>query len=243
MSGRDPKPLDEDVRAALEVERAAVFAPEDAKARVFGRVTGALGGSPGRPTGDDGQGARGGSSGSAMPPAGAFASARLLARPLSLAVSFALGSIAGVLVGRASHTSPPSPIVHIEHEAPIASAAPLATNAIAPVPTASVPPSAPTLTPSNTSPGNSLAPERALLDVARSAFGRGDGNEALAALSRHEKLYPNGQLAEEREALAVRALVQTDRGDQARARASRFRKRYPTSVMLPAVEAALSAMP
>ncbi len=243
MSGRDPRPLDEDLRAALDVERAAIFAPEKAKERVLGRVTATLGGSPGGSTGGHGRDARGQSAESVLPRAGAFARVRLLARPLSLAVSFGLGSIVGVLVGRASNTPPPPPIVQLDREAPIASAAPGAADTIVPAPVAALPPPAPAAASAYASPANTLAPERVLLDVARSAFGRGDGNGALSALSRHEKLYPNGQLAEEREALAVRALVLTERGDQARARAARFRKRYPASVMLPAVEAALGTVP
>ncbi len=242
MRGDDSKPLDQDVRDALEAERADVFAPEEAKARVLDRVAATLGGLSGSAT----RGApERGEPGAAAPSAGTLASVRFLARPLSLAVSFGLGSIAGVLAWNATR-APPSPrIVYVDRERPAASMppAPAAGDAIATTLAPSTRPAMLTPAPSNASPGDSLATERALLDIARSAFGRDDGEGALAALARHEKLFPNGQLTEEREALTVRALVLTQRVDQARARGARFRKRYPASVMLPAVEAALGTLP
>jgi hypothetical protein len=86
-----------------------------------------------------------------------------------------------------------------------------------------------------------LAQERALLDVARTALGRGDGQATLTALAKHAQRFPNGQLAEEREALGIQALLLLKRNDEARARGARFRQRYPGSVLLPAIEAALAA--
>jgi hypothetical protein len=77
------------------------------------------------------------------------------------------------------------------------------------------------------------------LDEARTAFMRGEPSACLRALERHAQRFPSGRLSEEREALAVRALASMNRGDEARARAARFRERYPESLMLPAVEAAV----
>jgi hypothetical protein len=242
MSQHDPKPLEPDLREALEAERVAVFAPQDAKDRVLGRVIGTLGGLPGSGAGG-GQTPAEPRAPAPKPAAGTLASVRSLAHPLSLALSFGLGAVAGIVVWRAAH-APPSPrIVYVDRERPVASPAPLPVDALVAVPGASTQPAVSTPVTSGAPLVSSLADERILLDVARSAFGRGDGDGALAALARHEKVYPNGQLAEEREALAVRALVLTQRGDQARARAARFRKRYPASVMLPAVEAALGTIP
>jgi hypothetical protein len=238
MSDVDSNPLDPDVRDALEVERVNVIAPGEAKARVFGRLADTLGGRPG---GDEG-GSGDGRGATAAPSGGALAGVRAIARPLSLAVSFGLGSVAGIVAWRATHAPPAPQIVYVDREPATASASPTV-DAAAPAPIPSAQSTVPTPSLSSGSPGNSLVAERGLLDVARSAFGRGDGDAALAALARHEKLYPGGQLAEEREALAVRALVLVDRGDQARARAARFRRRYPSSVMLPAVEAALGTIP
>ncbi len=75
-----------------------------------------------------------------------------------------------------------------------------------------------------------LAGERALIDRARAALGRGQSDDALTALEAHAKKYPHGRLVEEREALSVDALARAGRLDAARARASRFRAMYPNSV-------------
>jgi outer membrane protein assembly factor BamD (BamD/ComL family) len=78
-----------------------------------------------------------------------------------------------------------------------------------------------------------------LLEVARSALARGDGRAALEALTAHEERHPRGQLAEEREAMVVQALASAGRRNEAVARAARFRLAYPTSVLLPIVDAAV----
>ena len=238
MKHDDPKApasLERDIREALEFERAAVFGPEEAKARVRGRVETTVGIAAGGTPGDRPGG------GPAAP--GARARTRRLTSPLLHLVSFSIGSVAGVLVWRAVHGSSPPQIVYVDRDRPVAASPPPPTPDAVAIPTAtSTPPSAPANAVSNGSPGNSLAAERSLLDIARSAFGRGEGDAALAALARHERAFPNGQLAEEREALAVRCLVLTSRADEARARGARFRRRYPTSVMLPAVEAALGTL-
>jgi outer membrane protein assembly factor BamD (BamD/ComL family) len=84
-----------------------------------------------------------------------------------------------------------------------------------------------------------LATERTLIETARSALARRDGVAVLQAVDRHAALFPSGQLAEEREALAVQALVITGRADEARARADRFRQRFPNGLYRPIVDAAL----
>lgn len=81
-----------------------------------------------------------------------------------------------------------------------------------------------------------LAGERALVDRARAALARGDAAACLEAVRSHEARFPNGRLAEEREVLAVRALARAGQTDEARARADRFRKRYPNSVFAGAIE-------
>ena len=83
-----------------------------------------------------------------------------------------------------------------------------------------------------------LTAERSLLDVARTALGRGDFPNALASADAHQKRFPKGALAEEREALAVQALAGAGRNDEARLRAERFARSFPGSILLPAVEAA-----
>jgi hypothetical protein len=86
-------------------------------------------------------------------------------------------------------------------------------------------------------PAGDLAKERALLDVARTALGRGDGAHAFEAAGHHERVYPHGVLTEEREALAIQALAQQGDLEGAKTRAHRFEIRYPKSVLLPAIQA------
>ena len=88
-----------------------------------------------------------------------------------------------------------------------------------------------------------LASERAILEVARTSLSRGKSAMALEALGDHERQFPHGQLVEEREALAIQALAQSGRGPQARDRAARFRRTFPESILLPAVDAALATIP
>jgi hypothetical protein len=84
-----------------------------------------------------------------------------------------------------------------------------------------------------------LAAERAILEQARTALAQRDSRAALAALLSHARRFPQGRLAELREALWVEALVLAGRPDEARARADRFRARYPHSLFLGAVVQAL----
>jgi hypothetical protein len=90
---------------------------------------------------------------------------------------------------------------------------------------------------------SSLAAERRLLDAARAALVGGDSATGMDKLSRHTRQFPRGALAEEREALAVDALVASRRYDEARRRADAFRARYPGSLFAPSVAAALQAIP
>jgi hypothetical protein len=82
-----------------------------------------------------------------------------------------------------------------------------------------------------------------LLDVARTALANGESAPALAAVVKHEKEYPNGALVEEREALAIKALVLGGRYDEARTRGARYQRSFPNGLMQPAVESALRTIP
>jgi hypothetical protein len=84
----------------------------------------------------------------------------------------------------------------------------------------------------------SLAEQQALLDQARSALGKGDGQAALDAVDRHIGRYPESVLAEEREAIAIKALVNVGKRVEARSRLTRFEKSFPRSPLLPSVRAA-----
>lgn len=79
-----------------------------------------------------------------------------------------------------------------------------------------------------TSPADSLAEEVRLLQGAREAMG-GDPAGALRLAEQHRTRFPRGTLAQEREVIAIDALVHQGRTVEAQERAERFRARYPRS--------------
>ncbi|HEY8076140.1 MAG TPA: hypothetical protein VIF62_18570 [Labilithrix sp.] len=228
MSDRDPEPLPKDLADLLGPERKPGPAP--GKERVRARVEATLFGLPG--------GGGSGPSHATKPSAASGVSNALRAGAI-----FVAGSVVG---GVAVFAFRPARVEVIERvvsapSAPLAEsvtvALPIATHptespSASASPTASAPPSAPV---------DSLAQERTILDPARIAIGRGDGARALDAVHNHEARFPTGKLSEEREAIAVQALVLAHRDADARARGARFLARWPGSVLRPAVEAALAA--
>src|SRR5207253_327159 len=80
-----------------------------------------------------------------------------------------------------------------------------------------------------------LREERALIEGARRKLLAGEAAGALQLCNKHMSRFAKGQLAEEREVLAVQALVQSGANDAARARAAKFRARFPNSIQLPVV--------
>lgn len=91
--------------------------------------------------------------------------------------------------------------------------------------------------------GSALARERAALDRARVALAAGESERALEETKRHAREFPNGILSEEREAIAINGLVRLGRYTQASQRAARFRVRYPQSLMMQSVDAAMATVP
>lgn len=83
-----------------------------------------------------------------------------------------------------------------------------------------------------------VSAERLLLDEARVAYASGDYAKSLDRLHQHRARFPSGALTEEREALTVRALAASGNKAEAAKRARAFVKKYPESIMRPAVEAA-----
>lgn len=68
---------------------------------------------------------------------------------------------------------------------------------------------------------------------------RGNATQALEECTQHAARFPTGQLSEERESLAIRALLGLGRRDEALTRAGQFRARYPDGLLLDVVEKAL----
>jgi outer membrane protein assembly factor BamD (BamD/ComL family) len=90
---------------------------------------------------------------------------------------------------------------------------------------------------------DTLTVQQALLDRARSALAHGDGGQALTALSEHARVHPTSELAEEREALTIKALITSGDIAAARKRAADFGVRYPRSLFLSSIRAALAKNP
>jgi hypothetical protein len=61
----------------------------------------------------------------------------------------------------------------------------------------------------------------------------------LQLTEEHARLFPEGTLVPEREVLAIEALVELGRTQEARARFADFRGRFPNSPHLPRLESTL----
>lgn len=90
-----------------------------------------------------------------------------------------------------------------------------------PIPDAAPPPLA--------APAKPHVSEVALLEQARASLRSGNAAAALALADNAAAQYPDGVLVEEREALAIEALIKLDRKADARAKWSQFASSYPHS--------------
>ncbi|WP_394825270.1 hypothetical protein [Pendulispora albinea] len=242
---KEPKPLDEHLSRLVRAERDAQDLPLGAEARAWARLErattrgGGRGGEPLAPSEN-------------VRPSGAWVRRSRPSRAwiaTSLLAVFGLGVAAGVLGSRIFDQAGKERerVVYVERvaSAPSSPAAPFD------APSPSDQPGSPEVTfeipfdgkasgaPSALPASRQLAEERALLDVARAALNRTEGEEALRATERHKARFPSGMLGEEREALAIQALLVLVRNEEASRRAARFEQRYPRSVLLPTVRAAI----
>ncbi len=83
---------------------------------------------------------------------------------------------------------------------------------------------------------STLSEEATLLERAQRALAAGAPSAALATLAEHERRFPHGTLAEEREAAKVLALCALGRVDEARSLARAFVSASPRSVLVPRLE-------
>jgi len=140
--------------------------------------------------------------------------------------------VSPVVVARARvEAEPPSPIE--QPTPPAAAPEPRVTTARSsarrPARPAIAPRTAPAAPTARTTPsGDTLAREIALIDAGRANLVTAP-TRALATLEAHRREFPNGQLAAEREFLAVEALLAARRTDEARRRAADLGSRYPSS--------------
>lgn len=249
------EPLDLEVRALLDdVDRVDARADDAIMARMRERIDLALAGAAAEVP----MHAASGSPSATRP-------ARTLRRVLSSTGTFVAGAVVALAAQRLLAPSSPPPTV-APVSTPALVAAPTGTP-LAP-PTSTTPePSPPAATPSGETgrPSRSgsatsartpqralpappvieetrdeaLAAESRLVDTARAALAHGDFAAALIAVTNHERRFPYGRLAEEREALQIQALAGAHQDSEARTRAEAFRTRYPESFFLPLVNRAL----
>jgi hypothetical protein len=75
--------------------------------------------------------------------------------------------------------------------------------------------------------------ELELLQRAHAAYTRHQFSSALALIGEHTQRFPKGRLAEQREALRVRSLLDSGRTDEGHRAAAAFAVRFPRSILLP----------
>jgi hypothetical protein len=153
-------------------------------------------------------------------------------------LSFALGSGAGAGLHAASQAQAVPPFVVTPASSTVVSPPPVTENVTdemssPPAPEVRVAKPVPPAVPPAEGGNDTLASERALIEVARTALTRNQLNDAFDALERHQARHPSGQMSEEREALWIRCLRLDGRSEEAAKRAEAFRKRFPRSLLTP----------
>jgi len=92
-------------------------------------------------------------------------------------------------------------------------------------------------------PGGERAGELAVLRRAQGAYANGDYAAVVAIIDQHARRFTNGRLAEEAEALRVRSLARCGRGGEAERGLAAFARRFPHSVLLPALRRSVENEP
>jgi hypothetical protein len=229
----DREPLSPEIRALLDRERELPSVPAAQRARAMARARSALA-----------------AGGAALAAGGASAGAPTRARPGKRWAAAAAALLASAAVGAAAYEIRArfAQVAQPPHVAP----APRPTRVVASAPAALAPAVtveqvAPAPEPQVAAPGLSRAEaaraELRLLRDARAAVARRDFAAALVPIGEHTRLFKNGRLAEEREALRVKALSGLGRTEEARRAAGAFRTRFPRSVLLPAVSQMPASQP
>lgn len=131
-----------------------------------------------------------------------------------------------------------APRVVVRHAAPVRSApAPVAADPVVePIPAAPIVAAPSAVAPVAAAP-SMLAEEVRLLSSAQRALNEGDPTTALARLAEHGRRFPEGTMAEERDAARALALCRAGRREEAQAAAARFLADRPTSPLAARVRA------
>jgi hypothetical protein len=251
MTDHESNPFADEVLKALR-ESGRAQAPAAARTRVAARLTMA------------GVSVLTGAASAAAASTNAAGSAPALSG-LALSKTFALGLVLGVgaavgaysIASVAEHSQPPAsgaafvassglalpraptPVTILSVTEPrSASSAPLAPALVNPTPELPRPSRTPAATPSTApaDPSRGFAEQLALLDHARSLLRGGDATSALAAVQRHNTRFPRSMFEEEREALAIRALVALGQHAAASSRTEAFARRFGGSLALSALQ-------
>ena len=163
-------------------------------------------------------------------------------------IAFVLGGVVGVGVYSAIAPAPAPRTVFVDR--PVTSVQPTTAATVAAAPSTGAAPfnnedrtPASAATAVGSTRGSQLSAERILLDKARAALAQGDSARAIDLLERHRRSFPRPVLAEERDAMWIQALVKAGRYDEARARATTFRKRTPDSLFSSVVDSAMASIP
>lgn len=205
------EPLPDELFKVLDVERARPAVPADQLARLASRLDATF-------------------AATALVTPAAGVAAGLGGKAVLLAVGLAVGAVGGAQLQERFGT-PREVIVEKRVEVPVR----VEVQVPAPVVVAPV-----VVKPAVVAPGRApIELERLLVEQATSALGRGQGADALAACAEHEKRFPAGQLAEEREIVAIRALVLMGRKAEAVSRADEFRTKYSESLLSDVVNEAV----
>ena len=219
-----------------------IEAPSGAEERVWQALAGAIAVAAAAPvTAAATQG-----SGRASAPAKAGVSAgKLVALLAALATAATMVAMGFMFVGRTRDARPPvgppsAPTPSHQGDPAAAPASTAPTPAVEAAPGAPAPDRAP-----HTPRGrHDVAPSAAtreretrLLDEARGAMHRGDAATALRRLDEHRRLFPTGDLEEDRELLAIEALLVAKQDAAAAARAAAFLRRHPESTRLDEIRA------
>jgi hypothetical protein len=255
----DLEPMDDDLLSLLANERARPGAPAEAKAEVQRGLAALIDGHRAPPH-------EAPDASPPAPPTPPTAPRTGLPRwvgPLALMVGAGAGALLHaqlapprvVYVDRPAVSSVAPALLAVPSASSVAEQVPsVAVSALVSVPSPvapirSAPPAAPSASAAARDGGAQARPEddalrreRAVLEIARTALGRGDAASALDALARHAAEHPAGKLAEERDAMTIQALVSAGRKGEARERAEAFRQHHPRSFFLPSIDASLGGL-
>jgi hypothetical protein len=223
---RSQNRLSAQARALLERERSIPPQPTAVRARMLARARAAL--------------AAGGVSETATANASATASPSRRTWWAAAAVAACVAGVAaGAVAYQAAREHPGTEPTSIAHARPVELVPPAAAPGQATAAPATIPDPTATAARSSTrthaATADSVREELRLLHRARAAVGRANYAAALHPIGEHARRFPDGKLAEEREALRVKSLAGLGRTEQAQRAAARFEARFPRSVLSPAV--------